>query len=75
MFHEDIVCRKYIKASFFICIMHSPELYLGYVKSDLDFLAPSYSRFSDSCISVKHCPILTNHTPMESLFIQLSDEV
>uniref|UniRef100_A0A673J5A9 Alpha-ketoglutarate-dependent dioxygenase FTO n=1 Tax=Sinocyclocheilus rhinocerous TaxID=307959 RepID=A0A673J5A9_9TELE len=27
--------------------------------------------FSNSCISAKYCPILTNHTSMESLFIQL----
>ncbi len=37
------------------------------------FFAPSNSRFSNSCISAKYCPILTNHTSMESLFIQLSD--
>ncbi len=29
------------------------------------------SRFSNSCISAKYCPIITNHTSMESLFIQL----
>ncbi len=34
------------------------------------FFAPSDSRFSNSCISAKYCPILTNHTSMESLFIQ-----
>ncbi len=28
--------------------------------------APSDSRFSNSCISAKYCPILTNHTSMES---------
>uniref|UniRef100_A0A673JNG9 TBC1 domain family member 9 n=1 Tax=Sinocyclocheilus rhinocerous TaxID=307959 RepID=A0A673JNG9_9TELE len=37
----------------------------------LDFFAPSDSRFSNSCISAKYCPILTNHTSMESLFIQM----
>ncbi len=31
------------------------------------------SRFSNSCISAKYCPIITNHTSMETLFIQLSD--
>ncbi len=36
------------------------------------FFAPSDSRCSNSCISAKYCPILTNHTSMESLFIQLS---
>uniref|UniRef100_A0A672RHR5 Dual specificity protein kinase Ttk-like n=1 Tax=Sinocyclocheilus grahami TaxID=75366 RepID=A0A672RHR5_SINGR len=41
-----------------------------------DFFAPSDSRFSNSCISAKYCPpILTNHTSMESLFIQLSDYI
>ncbi len=35
----------------------------------------SDSRFSNSCISAKYCPILTNHTSMESLFSQLSDDV
>ncbi len=29
----------------------------------------SDSRFSNSCISVKYCPIITNHTSMERLFI------
>ncbi len=28
----------------------------------------SDSRFSNSCISAKYCPILTNHTSVESLF-------
>ncbi len=35
------------------------------------FFAPSDCRFSNSCISA----ILTNHASMESLFIQLSDDV
>ncbi len=30
------------------------------------FFAPSDSRFSNSCISAKYCPILRNHTSMES---------
>ncbi len=38
----------------------------------LDFFAPSDSRFSNSCISAKYCPILTNHTSTESLFIQIN---
>jgi len=29
---------------------------------------------SNSCISAKYCPILTNHTPMESLFSFPLDE-
>ncbi len=33
------------------------------------FFVPSDSRFSNSCISAKYCPILTNHTSMEILFI------
>ncbi len=39
------------------------------------FFAPSDSSFANSCISAKYCPILTNHTWMEILFIQLSDDV
>ncbi len=74
MFHEDILYRQYIKTSFLISNMHCQELYLGNFKSNLDFFAPSDSRFSNSCISAKYCPI-TKHTSMESLFIQLSDEV
>ncbi len=35
----------------------------------LDFFAPSDSRFSNSCISAKYCPIITNHTSMESFQI------
>ncbi len=73
MFHEDILYCKYIKTSFFISNMHCQELYLGNFKRDLDFFAPSVSRFLNSCISAKYCPIITNYTSMESLFIQLSD--
>ncbi len=40
--------------------------------SILNFFAPSDSRFSNSCISAKYCLILTNHTSVESLFIQLT---
>ncbi len=35
------------------------------------FFATSDSRFTNSFISAKYCPILTSHTLMESLFIQL----
>ncbi len=77
MFHEYILYRKYIKTSFLFSNMHCQELYLGNFKSDFlnffDFFAPSGSRFSNSCISAKYCPILTNHTPMKILFIQLPD--
>ncbi len=31
----------------------------------------SIFRFSNSCISAKYCPIITNHTSMERLFIQM----
>ncbi len=47
--------RKYIKTEFFINNMHCQELYLGNFKSDLDFFAPSDSRFSNSCISATYC--------------------
>ncbi len=40
-----------------------------------DVFAPSDSRFSNSCISAKYCPILTNHTSMKILFRQLSGDV
>ncbi len=75
MFHEVILYHKYIKTSFLNSNMHCQELYLGNFKRDLDFFAPSDSRFSNSCISAKYCPVITNHTSMESFFIQLSDEV
>ncbi len=45
------------------------------IYSILIFFAPSDSRSSSSCISAKYCSIITNHTSMESLFIQLSDDV
>ncbi len=42
----------------------------------LDFFAASDSRVSNSCISAKYCPILTNHTSIiYYLFIQLSDDL
>ncbi len=37
------------------------------------FFAPSDSRFPNSCISAKYCPILTNHTSTEGVFVPLSD--
>uniref|UniRef100_A0A8C1GF36 ArfGAP with RhoGAP domain, ankyrin repeat and PH domain 3 n=1 Tax=Cyprinus carpio TaxID=7962 RepID=A0A8C1GF36_CYPCA len=44
------------------------EWQLKTLKIYMGFFAPSDSRFSNSCISAKYCPILTNHTSMESLF-------
>ncbi len=41
----------------------------------LDFFAHSDSRFSNSFFLAKYYPILTNHTSMEILFIQLSDNI
>ncbi len=38
----------------------------------LFFLHPQIQKNSNSCISDKYGPILTKHTSMESLFIQLS---
>ncbi len=72
MFHEDILYRKYIKTSFFISNMHCQELYLDNFKSNLDYFASS-----DSSVVVvwSQLYLLTNNTSMESLFIQLSDEV
>ncbi len=64
---------KYIKTFWLvICIAKDyiwttlKEIFLNI----LTFLEPSDSRFSNSCISAKYCPILTNHTSMESLVIQ-----
>ncbi len=69
---------KYIKTYFLliICIAKNFKGDLCIAKNfkwdfNLDFFAPSDSRFSNSCISAKYGPILTKHT-MESLFIQLS---
>ncbi len=77
MFHEDILNRKYIKTSFLISNMHCQELYLGNFKSDLDFLHPQIPDFfifvSQANIGYLS-PVITIHTSMESLFIQLSDE-
>ncbi len=44
---------------------------LNVIFSIFRFFAPSDSRFSNSCISAKYFPILTNHTSLESLFIQM----
>ncbi len=59
--------------------MHCQGLNMDTFKGDflniLNFFAPSDSKFSNSCISAKYCPILTNNLSMESLFIQLSDDV
>ncbi len=77
MFHEDILQMsyyKYIEASFFLSNIHCQELHLdkledGFLNSVI-FLHLD-SRFSNSYISAKYCQHLTNHTSMESLFIQL----
>ncbi len=53
------------------------ELHLDNFKGDFlniwIFFAPSDSRYS-SCISAKYCPIITNHTSMESSFIQYKSQ-
>jgi len=41
------------------------ENFKGDFLNILTFFAASDSRFSNSCISTKYCPILTNHTSME----------
>jgi len=41
----------------------------------LDFFPASDSRFSNSCVSAKDCPMITNHTSMESSFIQMKNTV
>uniref|UniRef100_A0A672N3T4 phosphatidate phosphatase n=1 Tax=Sinocyclocheilus grahami TaxID=75366 RepID=A0A672N3T4_SINGR len=48
------------------------KLYHKIHHSSKNFFAPSDSRFSNSCISAKYCPILTNHTAMESLCVCFS---
>ncbi len=68
--------HKYIKTRFLISNMHCSELHSDNFKDDflnIDFFAPSDSRYSG--ISAKYCPIITNHTLMDRLFIQLSDDV
>ncbi len=61
------------KSKLLISNMHCQELYLGNFKIHFDCFAPSDSRFSNSCILAKYCPNLTDRTPMERFFIQLSD--
>ncbi len=80
MFYEDILYisyRKYIyKLNFWLVIYIAKNLIWTTLKaifSIFRFFFSSVSRFSNSCISAKYCPILT--TSMESLFIQLSDDV
>ncbi len=79
MFHEDIlvyICTVNIsKLNFWLVICLAKNFIWTTLKaiwSIFRFFAPSDSRFSNSCILAKYCPILTNHTSMESLFIQLS---
>ncbi len=64
--------KKFLKQICLIskkCILY-PGQYSIYI-----FFAPSDSIFSNSCISANYYPIITNHTSMEILFIQLSDDV
>ncbi len=82
MFHEDIFCKfptvNIPKHHFWLVICIAMNLIWTTLKaifSIFRFFAPSDSRVLNSCISAKYCPILTNHTSMESLFIQLSDDV
>ncbi len=63
MFHEGILYisyRKYINFWFVICIAKN------FIWTTLNIYIII---FSNSCISAKYCPVLTNHTSMESLFI------
>ncbi len=46
-------------------------LHLVQIAAAFYFFAPSDSRFSNSCILAKYCPILTNHTSMEIYFEKL----
>ncbi len=39
------------------------------------WITPSDYRFSNNCISAKYCAIPTHHTSMESIFVQLLDDV
>ncbi len=66
MFHEDIFLISYSK------YIKTLDNFKGYFSQYLDFyFVPPDSRLSD-CILAKYYPILTNHTSMESVFIQLS---
>ncbi len=40
------------------------------LKSIFSIFRPSDSRFSNSCISAKYCPILTNHTVQKNFFFK-----
>ncbi len=80
MFHDDIKLIPYhnhIKTKIFISKCIAKKFIWTTFKvifSVFRFVATSASRFSYSCISTKLCPVLTNHTSMESLCIQLSDD-
>ncbi len=54
MFHEDILYISYCKYINFKCYFFNNNF---------------FSWCSNSCISAQYCPIITNHTSMESLFI------
>ncbi len=71
MFHEDIFIFPTVnisKLNFVLVICFKSFIWTN-------FFASSDSSFSNSCISAKYCQILTNHTSMEILFIQLSFDV
>ncbi len=82
LFHEDILIWSTVnisKLNFWLVICIAKNFIWTTLKAIffqyLDYFAPSDSRYSNSCISAKYCPILTNHTSMERLFIQLSNDV
>ncbi len=77
MFHEDILKIFFIfptvnisKVNFWLVICIAKDFKSDFLNI-LIFFAPSDSRFSYGCILSKYCPILTNHTSTESLFIQM----
>ncbi len=71
LFH-DIPTVNISKRNFWLIICITKDNFKGDIFQYFYFFAPSDSRYSNSCISAKYCPIITNHISMESLFIQLT---
>ncbi len=74
---QTFACHCISKLIFLLVICIAKNLIsttLKVIFSVFKYIAPSEFRFSNSCISTKYCQILTTHTSMEGLFIQLSDD-
>ncbi len=75
MFHEDILLiyyRKYFKTSFWLVICIAKN----FIWTTLKAIFSIFRFFCTLRFHIfKYCPIITNHTSTESLFIQLSDDL